>query len=54
MSRSRTGRAPTAKSKYGNLDRALVGIPDLLGVWWLRRRSKARPVAADISERVDG
>ncbi len=27
-------------SKYGNLDRAIVGISDLLGVWWLIRRSK--------------
>lgn len=27
-------------SKYGNLDRALVGILDLLGVWWLIRRTR--------------
>lgn len=27
-------------SKYGTLDRALVGITDLFGVWWLIRRSK--------------
>lgn len=27
-------------SKYGNLDRALVGILDLFGVWWLIRRSR--------------
>ena len=27
-------------SKYGNLRRALVGIPDLLGVMWLMRRSR--------------
>ncbi|MGE5548839.1 MAG: glycosyltransferase family 2 protein [Solirubrobacterales bacterium] len=27
-------------SKYSNLRRALVGVPDLLGVWWLMRRSK--------------
>ncbi len=26
-------------SKYGNLDRALVGILDLFGVWWLIRRT---------------
>lgn len=44
----------TGQSKYGTLDRALVGLPDLLGVWWLRRRSASRPVAAEISERVDG
>jgi len=44
----------TGRSKYGIFDRLAVGIPDLLGVWWLRRRSAARPVAADVSERVDG
>lgn len=27
-------------SKYGNLDRALVGILDLFGVWWLIRRTR--------------
>ncbi|MBD9502357.1 glycosyltransferase family 2 protein [Pseudomonas sp. BGr12] len=27
-------------SKYGNLDRALVGILDLIGVWWLIRRTR--------------
>lgn len=27
-------------SKYGNLDRALVGILDLFGVWWLVRRTR--------------
>ncbi|MGH8601969.1 MAG: dolichol-phosphate mannosyltransferase, partial [Gammaproteobacteria bacterium] len=26
-------------SKYGNLDRALVGILDLFGVWWLVKRN---------------
>jgi len=31
-------------SKYGTLDRALVGIFDLMGVFWLQRRWK-RPVA---------
>lgn len=30
------------RSKYGNLDRLLVGIPDLLGVMWLMRRSPSR------------
>ena len=43
----------TGQSKYGVLDRALVGIPDLMGVWWLRRRSAARPVASEVSERVE-
>jgi len=27
-------------SNYGTLDRLLVGIPDLFGVWWLMRRGK--------------
>ena len=27
-------------SKYGTFDRALVGVTDLFGVWWLNRRSK--------------
>ncbi len=27
-------------SKYGNIDRALVGILDLIGVWWLIRRTR--------------
>ncbi len=27
-------------SNYGNLDRALVGILDLFGVWWLVRRTR--------------
>lgn len=29
------------RSHYGNLDRAIRGIADLLGVWWLKRRSIA-------------
>jgi dolichol-phosphate mannosyltransferase len=33
----------SGRSKYGNLDRALVGIVDLIGVAWLiRRRKRAR------------
>lgn len=27
-------------SNYGNLDRALVGLLDLVGVWWLIRRTR--------------
>jgi dolichol-phosphate mannosyltransferase len=27
------------RSKYGNLSRALVGIPDLMGAAWLIRRA---------------
>jgi dolichol-phosphate mannosyltransferase len=30
-------------SKYGTLDRALVGVFDLMGVFWLQRRWK-RPL----------
>ncbi|MEM7695139.1 MAG: glycosyltransferase family 2 protein [Pseudomonadota bacterium] len=44
----------SGRSKYGVLDRALVGVPDLLGVWWLRRRSATRPVADEVSELIDG
>ncbi len=32
-------------SKYGNLDRLLVGIPDLFGVAWIRRRRRRNPMA---------
>ena len=28
------------QSNYSNLRRALVGLPDLLGVMWLMRRSR--------------
>lgn len=38
----------TGESKYGVWDRALVGVPDLLGVWWLIRRSKSRPRAQEM------
>lgn len=30
-------------SKYGNLSRAIVGVSDLLGVWWLGKRPYAYP-----------
>jgi len=33
-------------SKYSNFRRALVGIADLMGVWWLMRRAR-RPVVAE-------
>ncbi len=36
------------RSKYGVLDRALVGIPDLLGVMWLRRRFRGRPAPTEL------
>jgi len=33
------------RSNYSNLQRALVGVPDLLGVMWLsRRRKKVQPI----------
>lgn len=34
----------TGRSKYTNLGRALVGITDLAGVWWLMRRRKVPDV----------
>ncbi len=39
------------RSKYGILDRALVGLPDLLGVWWLVRRRRAVERATEIDLR---
>lgn len=42
-------RARTAGvSKYGNLDRALVGILDLFGVWWLIKRSRLQAQAVEV------
>nr|WP_294972175.1 glycosyltransferase family 2 protein [uncultured Pseudomonas sp.] len=35
-------------SKYGNLDRALVGILDLFGVWWLIRRTRLDAVPHEL------
>lgn len=38
-------------SKYGNFSRALVGVSDLLGVWWLQQRPYARPeIIEDLNE----
>ncbi len=34
-------------SNYGNVDRLLVGIPDLFGVWWLTRRRRKNPFRAE-------
>ncbi len=35
----------SGRSKYGNLQRAIVGVSDLIGVAWLiRRRKRAQPV----------
>lgn len=38
------------KSKYTNLGRAIVGIYDLIGVSWLRRRTKVPPIVEDKPE----
>jgi len=35
-------------SKYGNLDRALVGILDLVGVWWLIRRTRLNALPQEL------
>jgi len=32
------------KSKYGTLDRLIVGITDLMGVMWLKRRARVAEV----------
>ena len=34
------------KSKYGIVDRLWVGIVDMLGVWWLQRRTR-RPIVTE-------
>ncbi|EJM93003.1 hypothetical protein PMI34_01804, partial [Pseudomonas sp. GM74] len=33
---------------YGNLDRALVGIFDLFGVWWLIKRTRLSTIPQEI------
>jgi glycosyltransferase involved in cell wall biosynthesis len=39
-------------SKYGIMDRALVGAIDLFGVWWLRRRRKT--IAEAVEVKING
>ncbi|WP_018181745.1 glycosyltransferase [Kaistia granuli] len=39
-------------SKYGIMDRALVGALDLFGVWWLIRRRKNIPAPTEVT--IDG
>lgn len=39
-------------SKYGIMDRALVGALDLFGVWWLIRRRKNIPAPTEVN--IDG
>jgi glycosyltransferase involved in cell wall biosynthesis len=36
-------------SKYTNLGRALIGLYDLVGVSWLRKRTLLAPIAEDVS-----
>ena len=38
------------KSKYNNLNRALVGIYDLIGVTWLRKRTRIPVIVEDLPE----
>ncbi len=38
------------QSKYGVFDRALVGILDLIGVWWLRRRRRVIPSVSEYQD----
>ncbi|WP_306886166.1 glycosyltransferase family 2 protein [Amorphus orientalis] len=40
-------------SKYGVLDRALVGLPDLFGVWWLLSRRRRVPSAQEATIDAD-
>ena len=44
--RPRTG----GRSKYGTLDRLMVGIVDLFGVVWLQRRARLARVEVDVDE----
>ncbi len=37
------------ETKYTNLGRALIGLPDLIGVRWLRKRTMLPPIAEDVS-----
>jgi hypothetical protein len=37
-------------SNYGFFDRLWVGLMDLYGVWWLRRRRRAVPHVTDMTE----
>ena len=39
----------TGVSNYGLFDRLWVGLLDLAGVWWLIRRKRASPLAAEVS-----
>jgi dolichol-phosphate mannosyltransferase len=41
-------------SKYSNFGRALVGLYDLVGVSWLRKRTHIVPIAEELSARCLG
>ena len=41
-------------SHYGMLNRLMVGIPDLFGVWWLMRRHGRHPEVLELGEDQDG
>ena len=41
------------KSNYGMWDRLWIGILDLAGVWWLIRRKKRVPEAAEVKRNAD-
>lgn len=42
------------KSKYGLIDRATVGVVDLVRVWWLmRRRGATEPLSDAVTSRID-
>jgi len=40
-------------SKYGIFDRAFVGVSDLFGVWWLRRRRRKLPTVSVLPAEMD-
>ena len=43
-------RRIAGKSNYSNLGRAIIGLYDLFGVSWLRRRTLVPPIVADLPE----
>lgn len=47
-------RRMAGKSKYNNIGRALIGIYDLIGVSWLRKRTKLPAVVDDVARPPTG
>lgn len=41
-------------SKYTNLGRALIGLYDLVGVSWLRKRTTIPPIVEDLAGKAEG